>query len=118
MLLPLLQAMSEESEWGIDGDKVVVVTAHRELAVQMFSDIDSMGFFPEGQGYAITCIVGNLPVEEQLLNANIIIGTPNELSGLLHKSNKLITNMNTRLRAIVMDEVDCYTSAPKMYGSP
>jgi superfamily II DNA/RNA helicase len=104
MVLPLLTAMSEESQWGRDGDKIVVITSCRELAVQLFSDIDSMGFFPKGQGFATMVIVGNVPPSEAMLNANVIIGTPNELGGLLHKDNDIVRQMNTKLRGIILDE--------------
>ena len=104
MVLPLLTAMSEESQWGRDGDKIVVITSCRELAVQLFSDIDSMGFFPKGQGFATMVIVGNVPPSEAVLNANVIIGTPNELGGLLHKDNEIVRQMNTKLRGIILDE--------------
>lgn len=116
MILPLLAAMSEESEWGIEGDKIIVVTAHRELAVQLFSDIDKLGFYPQGKGFATLVIVGNLPAVEQITRANIIIGTANELSGVLHKEDDIIKALNTKLRAIVLDEVDDYTTAPKIFG--
>ena len=104
MVLPLLTAMSEESQWGRDGDKIVVITSCRELAVQLFSDIDSMGFFPKGQGFATMVIVGNVPPSEAVLNANVIIGTPNELGGLLYKDNEIVRQMNTKLRGIILDE--------------
>lgn len=117
MMLPLLTAMSEESEWGHDGDKIVVVTSCRELAVQLFSDIDNMGFFPEDQGFATLVIVGNVPPTSAVLRANVIIGTPNELGGMLHKDRDIIEQMNTKLRGIVMDEVDEYTTAPRIYSS-
>jgi len=117
MMLPLLTSMAEESEWGANGDKIVVVTSCRELAVQLFAEIDSMGFFPQGRGYATLLIVGNVPSTSAILNANIIIGTPNELGGVLHKDRQLIAQMNTKLRAIVMDEVDDYTTAPKLFAS-
>jgi len=117
MMLPLLTSMAEESMWGKQGDKIIVVTSNRELAVQLFSDINSMGFFPPDRGYATLLIVGNIPHREALLNANIIIGTVNELGGVLQKDNDIITQMVTKLRAIVLDEVDDYTTAPKMYGS-
>jgi len=117
MVLPLLAAMAEESEWGEDGDKIIIVTSTRELAVQIFSEIDSMGFFAQGKGYATTLIVGNIPPEESIMKANVIIGTPNELGGYLHKSTPIISHMNTRLRAIVLDEVDSYTKSPKVFAS-
>ncbi|CAL1154337.1 unnamed protein product [Cladocopium goreaui] len=117
MVLPLLTAMSEESQWGRDGDKIVVITSCRELAVQLFSDIDSMGFFPKGQGFATMVIVGNVPPSEAVLNANVIIGTPNELGGLLHKDNEIVRQMNTKLRGIILDEVDEYTTAPRLFAS-
>eukprot|EP00933_Yihiella_yeosuensis_P015934 TRINITY_DN13763_c0_g2_i1.p1 TRINITY_DN13763_c0_g2~~TRINITY_DN13763_c0_g2_i1.p1 ORF type:complete len:958 (-),score=146.44 TRINITY_DN13763_c0_g2_i1:320-3154(-) len=117
MTLPLLTAMSEESEWGVNGDKIVVVASCRELAVQLFTDIDSMGFFPKGKGYATMVIVGNVAPTEAILKANVVIGTPNELGGVLHKDNQIITQMNTKLRAIVMDEVDDYMTAPRLFGS-
>lgn len=117
MLLPLLTAMSEDSMWGRDGDKIVIVTAYRELVIQLFSDIENMGFFPPGQGYATTLIVGNVPDKDALMNANIIIGTANELGGVLHKDRDLIELFNTKLRAVVLDEVDEYTTAPKLFSS-
>ncbi|CAK9009555.1 unnamed protein product [Durusdinium trenchii] len=117
MVLPLLTAMSEESQWGSEGDKIVVITSCRELAVQLFSDIDSMGFFPAGKGYATMVIVGNVPPSEAVLNANVIIGTPNELGGLLHKDNQIVQQMTTKLRGILLDEVDEYTTAPRLFAS-
>lgn len=117
MVLPLLTSMSEDTVWGADGDKIVVVTSCRELAVQLFSDIESLGFFPQGQGFATLVVVGNVPPAEAVLKANVIIGTPNELGGLLHKDFDIIAQLNTNLRAIVMDEVDDYTTAPRMFGS-
>eukprot|EP00403_Amphidinium_massartii_P039880 CAMPEP_0178435030 /NCGR_PEP_ID=MMETSP0689_2-20121128/33721_1 /TAXON_ID=160604 /ORGANISM="Amphidinium massartii, Strain CS-259" /LENGTH=826 /DNA_ID=CAMNT_0020057097 /DNA_START=59 /DNA_END=2539 /DNA_ORIENTATION=+ len=117
MLLPLLTAMSEESTWGFDGDKIVVVTSERELAVQLFSAVDSMGFFPQGQGNAVLCIDGNVPPAEACMNANVIIGTPNELGGVLQRDDDIIRHFHGRLRAIVMDEVDAYTTAPKLFAS-
>lgn len=117
MVLPLLTAMSEESQWGRHGDKIVVITSCRELAVQLFSDIDSMGFFPKAQGFTTMVIVGNIPPSEAVLNANVIIGTPNELGGLLHKDNDIVQQMNTKLRGIILDEVDEYTTAPRLFAS-
>lgn len=117
MMLPLLTAMSEESEWGANGDKIIVVTACRELAVQLLADVDSIGFFPKAQGYSTLVIVGNVPPTEAILGANVIIGTPNELGGVLHKNPDIIKQLNTKLRAIVMDEVDEYTTAPRLFAS-
>eukprot|EP00930_Biecheleria_cincta_P045792 TRINITY_DN31563_c0_g1_i1.p1 TRINITY_DN31563_c0_g1~~TRINITY_DN31563_c0_g1_i1.p1 ORF type:complete len:924 (+),score=149.99 TRINITY_DN31563_c0_g1_i1:70-2841(+) len=117
MMLPLLTAMSEESQWGKNGDKIIVVTSARELAAQLYSDIDSMRFYPQGKGFATLVCVGNVPPTEAILNANIIIGTPNELGGVLHKDNDLIRSTVTQLRAIVLDEVDSYTTAPKIFAS-
>eukprot|EP00931_Biecheleriopsis_adriatica_P086237 TRINITY_DN60949_c0_g1_i1.p1 TRINITY_DN60949_c0_g1~~TRINITY_DN60949_c0_g1_i1.p1 ORF type:complete len:883 (-),score=151.39 TRINITY_DN60949_c0_g1_i1:20-2668(-) len=117
MALPLLTAMSEESEWGRGGDKIIIVASCRELAVQLFSDIDSMGFFPKGKGFATTIIVGNVPPTEAVINANVIIGTPNELGGYLHKDNDIIKALNTQLRGIILDEVDEYMTAPKLFAS-
>jgi len=117
MMLPLLTAMSDESTWGEDGDKIIVVTANRELAVQLFSDIDNMGFFPASQGFATMIIVGNIPPKESIQKANVIIGTPNEMGGVLHKDRDLIEQLNTKLRGIILDEVDEYTTAPKIFGS-
>jgi len=62
-------------------------------------------------------IVGNVPPLSSILRANVIIGTPNELGGVLHKDATLIAQMNTQLRAIVMDEVDDYTTAPTLFAS-
>jgi len=117
MMLPLLTAMAEESEWGVNGDKIIVVTSCRELAVQLYSDIDSMGFFPQGKGFATLVIIGNLPSIKDILKANVIIGTANELGGYLHKERDIIKQLNTQLRAIVMDEVDSYTTAPRIWAS-
>lgn len=117
MMLPLLTAMSEESEWGPNGDKVIVVVSCRELAVQLMADIDSMGFYPKARGYTTMVIVGNVPPTDAVLQANVIIGTPNELGGVLHKDTEIITNLNTHLRAIVLDEVDAYTTAPNLYAT-
>uniref|UniRef100_A0A7S4PXA8 RNA helicase n=1 Tax=Alexandrium monilatum TaxID=311494 RepID=A0A7S4PXA8_9DINO len=117
MMLPLLTAMSEESEWGVNGDKIIVVTSCRELAVQLLADIDSVGFFPKAQGYSTMVIVGNLPPTEAILRANVIVGTPNELGGVLHKEPAIVKQLNTQLRAIVMDEVDEYTTAPRLFAS-
>jgi len=117
MVLPLLTAMSEESQWGRDGDKIIIISSCRELAVQLYSDIDSMGFFPKGKGFATMVIVGNVPPSEAVLNANVIIGTPNELGGLIHKDNTIVQQMNTKLRGIILDEVDEYTTAPRLFAS-
>jgi len=117
MALPVLTAMSEESEWGYHGDKMIIVAASRELAVQLYSDIDGMGWFPQGKGFATMCIVGNVPPDHALLKANVIVGTPNELGGLLHKNHTIIQQLNTKLRAVVLDEVDEYTSAPRFFAS-
>jgi len=117
MVLPLLAAMSEESEWGVEGDKIIIVAAYRELAVQIYSEIDKLGFYPQGQGIATLVIIGNLPAVEQIRRANIIIGTPGELGGVLHKEDDIIKELNTKLRAVVLDEVDEYTTAPKIFGS-
>ena len=117
MVLPLLTAMAEESEWGRRGDKIIVITSCRELAAQLYADIDRMGFFPKGKGFATMVIVGNVPPSEALLNANVIIGTPNELGGLLHKDREIIETLHTRLRGIVLDEVDEYTTAPRLFAS-
>ncbi|CAJ1335612.1 unnamed protein product [Effrenium voratum] len=117
MLLPLLTAMSEESQWGPGGDKIVVVTSSRELAVQLFSDIDSMGFYPKGKGFTTMVIVGNVAPSSAVMDANVIIGTPNELGGMLHKDNDIVTMLNTKLRGIVLDEVDEYTTAPRLFAS-
>jgi len=117
MTLPMLTAMAEESEWGEKGDKIVIVTSCRELAVQLFADIDSLGFFPKGKGFATMVIVGNVPPTEAVMKANVIIGTPNELGGVLHKDNDIISNMNNKLRAIILDEVDAYTTAPHLTAS-
>jgi len=117
MALPVLTAMSEESEWGRHGDKMIIVAATRELAVQLYSEIDGMGWFPQGKGFATMCIVGNVPPDNALLKANVIIGTPNELGGMLHKNHTIIQQLNTKLRAVVLDEVDEYTSAPRFFAS-
>ena len=117
MVLPLLTAMAEESEWGRRGDKIIVITSCRELAAQLYTDIDSMGFFPKGKGVATMVIVGNVPPSEAVLNANVIIGTPNELGGLLHKDREIIETLHTKLRGIVLDEVDEYTTAPRLFAS-
>lgn len=117
MVLPLLTAMSEESQWGYHGDKIVIITSCRELAVQLYTEIETMGFFPKGKGFATMVIVGNVPPNEAVLNANVIIGTPNELGGLLHKDNAIVRQMNTKLRGIILDEVDEYTTAPRLYAS-
>ena len=117
MILPLLTAMAEESEWGRRGDKIIVITSCRELAAQLYTYIDSLGFFPKAKGYATMVIVGNVPPSEAVLNANVIIGTPNELGGLLHKDREIIQTLHTKLRGIVLDEVDEYTTAPRLFAS-
>ena len=117
MVLPLLTAMSEESQWGPLGDKIIVVAPCRELAVQLFTDIDSMGFYPKGKGFTTMVIVGNVPPTESMLKANVIIGTPNELGGTLHKDNKIVHQLSGKLRGIVLDEVDEYTTAPRIFAS-
>eukprot|EP00441_Pelagodinium_beii_P022155 CAMPEP_0197680034 /NCGR_PEP_ID=MMETSP1338-20131121/92635_1 /TAXON_ID=43686 ORGANISM="Pelagodinium beii, Strain RCC1491" /NCGR_SAMPLE_ID=MMETSP1338 /ASSEMBLY_ACC=CAM_ASM_000754 /LENGTH=855 /DNA_ID=CAMNT_0043261161 /DNA_START=165 /DNA_END=2732 /DNA_ORIENTATION=- len=117
MALPVLTAMSEESEWGYHGDKMIIVTSCPEVAVQIFSEIDSMGWFPQGKGFATMAIMGNMPPDVALLKANVIIGTANELGGMLHKNHTIIKQLNTKLRAVVLDEVDEYTTAHRQFGS-
>ena len=117
MVLPLLTAMAEESEWGRRGDKILVITSCRELAAQLYADIDNLGFFPKGKGFTTMVVVGNVPPSEAVLNANVIIGTPNELGGLLHKDRDIVETLHTKLRGIVLDEVDEYTTAPRLFAS-
>eukprot|EP00929_Paragymnodinium_shiwhaense_P114621 TRINITY_DN83071_c0_g1_i1.p1 TRINITY_DN83071_c0_g1~~TRINITY_DN83071_c0_g1_i1.p1 ORF type:complete len:938 (+),score=194.47 TRINITY_DN83071_c0_g1_i1:41-2815(+) len=117
MILPLLTAMSEESVWGEEGDKIIVITSNRELAVQLYSDIEGMGFFPPNQGFATLLIVGNVPPKDSILKANVIIGNPNELGGFLHKDEDIIMQLSMKLRAVVLDEVDDYMTAPNLFAS-
>ncbi|HYD03639.1 MAG TPA: DEAD/DEAH box helicase [Alphaproteobacteria bacterium] len=84
------------------GIQAIVLTPTRELAVQVFDNIRSMGKYT---GLKMACVYGGVSLEPQtdaLRRADIVIGTPGRVIDHLDRRSMNLTNV----KYFVLDEAD------------